>query len=112
MGRCTKVGLPGWEGVGEAARPLLAILNREGLIDELVVSTYGSAVRCYAPSGHGRLLLKHLTSGDFGSIDLGTAALAFRVETDPDINLVIRTLGPGTADHIVVDALPNGGSQH
>jgi hypothetical protein len=100
--------LDSWPEWDNALDPTLAVLTREGLIQS-VQGTDGSPA--YAPSPHGRRVLSFLAAEYWGRLDLDAAALTVRLEgpwrqfnpesADPKrLSIVVRNLGPGTAQSI------------
>jgi hypothetical protein len=94
--------LASWPELGEMLRPLLAVLEREGLVEEAGQGTYNTPPPNFAPSPYGRLLLRFLSRDELGTTNLGVAAIACRYNTNPSPVVVVRNLGPGIARKVHV----------
>ena len=97
-----------WPEVEEVLEPLLAGLANSGLTDSR--GTFGG-LQAYAPSKHGRLLLKHLVREDLRTTtDLGAAAIVGRIQPSPDWRIITRNLGPGVAQRVRISVTKDMGN--
>jgi hypothetical protein len=92
-----------WPGLGTMIRPLLAVLEREGLVESVDPGTWDSIEDNFAPSAYGRLLLQFLADDDLGSTNLGAAEIACRYQSHPSPVVYVRNLGPGIATDVRVE---------
>jgi hypothetical protein len=89
--------------LGALGRPVLAVLEREGLVDKIGVTSFdGHNQSGFAPSAYGRLLLTYLGPEDLGAHDLRATAIACRYEPEPTPVIVVRNIGPGRARNVRV----------
>lgn len=94
--------------IGDVLEPVLAVLVREGLAQDMTTST---GDRVHAPTLHGRFLLHHLIEGDLEGSDLGAAALVARIDEHIRFEIVIRNIGPARATGIRISVPPQKGEE-
>ena len=91
-----------WPDLKGLVRPILAVLDREGLVETAGQGIYDTIGDNFAPSPWGRLLLSFLTEDELDGALLGAAAITCRYRTEPSPVVVVRNLGPGRATNVRV----------
>ena len=92
-----------WPELSGVVRPILAVLDREGLVDSSAQSTFGgTGIDNFAPSAWGRLLLTFLAEVELRGAQLGAAEITCRYQPEPNPVVIVRNLGPGRASNIRV----------
>ena len=94
-----RLGVPEFRPV---LRPLLAVLEREGLTESSPLNTSDGAPENFAPSPFGRSLLTFLDPDELNKVDLGAAAITCRYFRSP-----IRESLSGTLAQASLRPLPS-----
>jgi hypothetical protein len=106
-----------WEDVVGTVEPLIAALDREGVIRNLAPARYdGHNLPAYTVTSYGRRLLQFLSRDELGSLHLREATLVARYEPEASKlsdspHIVVKNLGPGDAKEIHVTSSPHGQAQ-
>lgn len=109
-----------WPEVRDTFRPIMAVLVREGLVEDAGTNIYaGFGTPAYRPTTYGRRFLEFLSLEDLGSLRLSSAVLTARYADEGSRmdggrgpGIVIRNLGPGVARSIRARAQSNAHGQN
>jgi hypothetical protein len=93
-----------WPQVSDMANPMLALLEREGLIEDVGVGTWGYSEPAWCLTGYARRFLAYLPGDDAWHALEGSAEVVLRLQGN---QIFARNLGPGAA-HSVVLRTPEG----
>jgi hypothetical protein len=109
-----------WPEVRVTFRPIMAVLVREGLVEDVGAHiTGGLNTPAYRPTAYGRRFLEFLSRDDLGALRLKDAVLTTRYAEEGSRldgrhgpGIVIRNLGPSVATGVFARAASNSHGQN